>query len=123
MRDAGWIVPEWPAPGRVQALMTTRSGGVSLGPYASLNLGLKVNDGPQAVAANRARLREALPAEPRWLNQVHGNRVVEAEQVDEPVEADAAVSRTPGTVCAGQNTAASCSAPSAPLSVKAPVKK
>ena len=60
MRDAGWIVPEWPAPGRVQALMTTRSGGVSLGPYASLNLGLKVNDDPQAVAANRARLREAL---------------------------------------------------------------
>lgn len=100
MRDPGWITPDWPAPAKVKALMTTRSGGTSAGPYASLNLGLKVNDAPDAVAANRARLRACLPAEPAWLNQVHGNRVVEADTLDAPVDADAAVARNPGTVCA-----------------------
>jgi YfiH family protein len=95
-----WIVPDWPAPPAVRALVTTRNGGVSQGPYASLNLGLKVNDDPQAVTRNRALLRAHLPAEPRWIAQVHGNRVVDADRFEGLPEADAAVSRTPGTVCA-----------------------
>jgi len=33
-----WIVPDWPAPGRVRAFVTTRAGGVSAGDYASMNL-------------------------------------------------------------------------------------
>ena len=35
-----WIEPDWPAPPRVRGLVTTRNGGVSTGPYASMNLGL-----------------------------------------------------------------------------------
>ncbi|WP_181243256.1 laccase domain-containing protein, partial [Chromobacterium subtsugae] len=67
-----WLAADWPAPARVRTLATTRQGGVSQAPYASLNLGAHVGDAPDAVAANRARLRDELPAEPAWLNQVHG---------------------------------------------------
>ena len=59
-----WIVPDWHAPAHVRALITTRAGGVSREPYASLNLGLRTADDPQAVAANRQRLRACLPEEP-----------------------------------------------------------
>ena len=50
------IVPDWPAPRHVKALVTTRAGGVSAGPYASLNLGFATADNADAVARNRARL-------------------------------------------------------------------
>jgi len=95
------ILPDWPAPGRVRAVSTTRHGGVSLSPYDSLNLGDHVGDAPEQVAANRRRLRQVLElaAEPAWLNQVHGNTVVAAEQVTAPVEADAACTRQAGPVC------------------------
>ena len=101
MRDPhpDWIVPEWPAPEGVRSLITTRNGGVSGGPCASFNVGLRAGDDPQAVAANRAQLRELLPQEPRWLKQVHGARVVAADSVTTPPEADASVAREPGTVC------------------------
>lgn len=102
MRDLppDWIVPDWPVAARVKAFVTTRNGGVSPAPYASLNLGLRVSDDPATVERNRALVRKHLPAEPRWLKQVHGNLVVEAGSVEQPVEADAATSRTPDTVCA-----------------------
>lgn len=99
MTPFDWITPDWPAPPRVRALVTTRSGGVSIGPYASLNLGIAVNDDPKAVAENRARVRAHLPEEPRWLKQVHGAAVVAGESVSALVEADASVTRTPGVVC------------------------
>jgi YfiH family protein len=95
-----WIVPDWPAPAGVNALITTRAGGVSTGPFASLNLGMRAGDDPQAVAANRARLNALLPQSPRWLRQVHGSLVVEADALSEEPEADAAIARQPGTVCA-----------------------
>jgi hypothetical protein len=94
-----FIVPEWPAPPGVRALVTTRGGGVSRGAYASLNLGDHVGDDAQAVACNRALLRQHLPAEPRWLRQVHGTRCVVAEEAAGNEEADAAASFRPGTVC------------------------
>lgn len=97
---ADWIVPDWPVPQRIGAFVTTRNGGVSSGPYASLNLGQRVNDEPAVVERNRALLRKHLPGDPCWLMQVHGNRVVDAAAVRQPVEADAAISRTAGTVCA-----------------------
>lgn len=99
MTPFDWITPDWPAPPRVRALVTTRSGGVSIGPHASLNLGIAVNDDPKAVAENRARVRAHLPEEPRWLKQVHGAAVVAGESVSALVEADASVTRTPGVVC------------------------
>ena len=93
------IIPDWPAPARVKSLMTTREGGVSLASWASLNLGDHVGDDPAHVAANRARLRQTLPAEPGWLRQVHSARVVELGRESNP-EADAAFTREPGQVCA-----------------------
>jgi YfiH family protein len=94
------IVPEWPAPASVRALFTTRAGGVSQGPFASLNLGDHVGDAPARVAENRARLRSRLPAEPRWLRQAHGTRVARVDQPNFDGTADGAVSREPGVVCA-----------------------
>jgi YfiH family protein len=93
------IVPDWPVPARVKSLMTTRAGGVSQAPWSSLNLGDHVGDEPAHVAANRARLRQHLPAEPGWLRQVHSARVVELGREANP-EADAAFTREPGQVCA-----------------------
>ena len=70
-----WIIPEWPAPANVHAVMTTRAGGVSRAPYAGFNLAGHVDDDPAAVAENRRLLRQWLPTEPLWLNQVHGVEV------------------------------------------------
>lgn len=85
----------------MRAVCTTRAGGVSAGPYASLNLGDRVGDDPACVARNRALLRArlALPAEPLWLAQVHGCEVA-LSGTDRPgCEADAAIARAPGQVC------------------------
>lgn len=93
------ILPDWPAPARVKCLMTTRAGGVSQAPWGSLNLGDHVGDDPAHVAANRARLRRQLPAEPGWLRQVHSARVVELGRETDR-EADAVLTRQPAQVCA-----------------------
>jgi YfiH family protein len=84
----------------VRACTTTRAGGVSEGPWASLNLGDHVDDDPAAVAANRARLAGelALPREPQWLRQVHGTRVRAPDA--EADCADACFEDRPGRVCA-----------------------
>ncbi|MDD3352736.1 peptidoglycan editing factor PgeF [Zoogloea sp.] len=95
-----FISPDWPAPVRVRALSTTRAGGVSQAPYASLNLGTHVGDRPEAVAENRRLLAAHLPAEPCWLNQVHGARVVDAAGPGGLPDADAAFARETGQVCA-----------------------
>lgn len=98
-----WILPDWPAPRGVHAAITTRDGpGVSTGPYARFNLGLRSGDEAEAVASNRDALRHALdlPAQPRWLRQVHGATVAELgplASADEP-QADAAVAHLSGTV-------------------------
>lgn len=94
------IQPVWPAAPRVGALSTTRLGGVGKPPYADFNLGDHVGDDPEAVTANRARLRALLPSEPVWLKQVHGTRVVLADNEGGIPEADASVAFEPGTVCA-----------------------
>jgi len=99
--EPDWIVPDWPAPARVKALVTTRAGGFSTGAYAGLNLGSRTGDDAGTIARNRARLRDAVPNEPRWLKQVHGNKVVDADALmTDAQEADASVARSPGTVCA-----------------------
>jgi hypothetical protein len=95
-----WIVPDWPAPERVRALITTRAGGVSSGKFASLNLGARVGDDPQRVARNRAILRACLPAEPAWIKQVHGTAVIDAARATPGTEADGVVTRLAGSVCA-----------------------
>lgn len=92
------LVPDWPAPPGVSALVTTREGGVSAGRYASLNLAAHVGDDPEAVRRNRGILGRILPSEPAWLDQRHTTTVSDAGVSG--CVADAAVTRTPGTVCA-----------------------
>jgi YfiH family protein len=77
------------------ALFTTRLGGVSEGPYASLNVGLLTDDDPERVAANRERVRAHVGA--RRLaqgRQVHGTRVVVDGEGGE--DADGQVTTRPG---------------------------
>jgi hypothetical protein len=101
-----WIVPEWPAPANVRALITTRAGGVSKGPWGApgrgggLNLGFGSGDAAEDVRANRERLRAHLPSEPRWLKQVHGATIVDAERIVDPPEADASTALAANVVCA-----------------------
>jgi len=99
-----WIVPDWPAAPQVRAVSTTRHGGFSRGPYTSMNPATHVDDDPATVLANRKALQQVLqlPAEPRWLQQVHGTTVLEAGEpveADEVPVADAAYCSQPGVVC------------------------
>lgn len=77
----------------------TRRGGVSRGPYASLNLSTSTGDAPEAVAENRRRATDAFGTDPtRWagVHQVHGRRVVDVREAGDDVEADAIVCAEPG---------------------------
>ena len=74
------IDPDWQAPAGVHALVTTR------------------DFGDLADEGVRRKLRALLPADPLWLHQVHGTRVVDLDQ-DSSREADGALTRNPGTVC------------------------
>ena len=95
-----FIRPDWPAPANVRSLQTTRGGGSSPAPWLSLNLGDHVGDDPARVDANRELLRGYLPSAPVWLRQVHGVVVAEIDQAILLPEADAAVARQAGHVCA-----------------------
>jgi YfiH family protein len=82
MAGDAFIIPDWPAPQRVRALITTRAAG------------------DQASNDGRVFLRAHLPAEPLWLRQVHGTRVVDAANARPNEEADAAVAHGTGPVLA-----------------------
>ena len=76
---SAWLAADWPAPDKVRAFTTLRSGpGVSVAPFDRFNLGARCGDEPDAVARNRQTLIEqaGLPAAPNWLRQVHGTQVV-----------------------------------------------
>lgn len=97
--------PTWAAAGRpagVGAACSTRAGGSSRGPWASLNLGGACGDEAARVLANRAAFAQALGATPVWLRQVHGPRVLQLD-ADSPgaelPEADAAWTREKGIAC------------------------
>lgn len=102
MSAAEFIRPDWPAPANVGAASSTRIGGVSAAPFDGFNVGDHVGDDPAAIASNRAALvdRLGLPGEPRWLQQMHGTRVVHAAGVEADRVADACWSDRPGDVCA-----------------------
>ncbi|QPK62488.1 peptidoglycan editing factor PgeF [Methylomonas sp. LL1] len=97
-----WIKPDWPLPEGVHAATTLRGGGASSGAYASLNPAAHVDDDPDHVETNRKIIRDMLqlPAEPVWLQQVHGTRVIKADQAQGLEQADASFTDQPGTVCA-----------------------
>ncbi len=100
--NAAGIPAEWPAPANVVAGTTLRSGGVSQGEFATLNLAAHVGDDPVSVKENRRRFQVnwALPKDPVWLRQVHGTRVALGDSVLTQPEADAIVAREVGVVCA-----------------------
>jgi YfiH family protein len=104
-----WLRCDWAAPRGVGIAATTRAGGVSAPPFGAadgacsgLNLGAHVGDDPAAVAANRARLAASLPGPVRWLDQVHGVDVHDADTAEPsaPPRADAAVTTRPDRVLA-----------------------
>ncbi|HDS74319.1 MAG TPA: laccase domain-containing protein, partial [Firmicutes bacterium] len=83
LRNIG--IPLWQSPllsaiPNVRHGFTTRLGGVSTGPYESLNLSLNVGDNPDNVLENRRRLAQTLNLEPRSIclqQQVHGADVID----------------------------------------------
>src|SRR5438128_5442594 len=89
--------------GRV--LFTTRRGGVSRGPYTSLNLGLWTDDDRDRVLANRARvaaatgIRDVAPAQGLQVHQAHVRRVADpADAAGEPEPADGQATALPDVV-------------------------
>lgn len=95
----GGLWPDWPAPGGVRALMSTRLGGAGKPPFDTLNLALDPLD--PAADENRRRFVKALGVQPRWLHQVHGADVVVLDHAPAGVlKADASVSLNPAVACA-----------------------
>ncbi|MEG3767737.1 polyphenol oxidase family protein, partial [Alteromonas sp. 14N.309.X.WAT.G.H12] len=90
------ITPRWSIPDNVFAYSTTRAGGHSRGPYASLNVGKHVGDCEKIVDANR----RMLPHHDKliWLNQVHSDKCVTLPT--HCIDADAAISRDHRFACA-----------------------
>lgn len=105
MKDAGFLIPDWPAPPNIRAVVTTRAlPGASKPPFDRFNLASRCGDDPVAVIANREALIEALtlPEPPRWTRQVHGCEVYDADAIlaDAEPTADASVTRIAGRVLA-----------------------
>lgn len=104
-----WLLPEG-LPTQVGAVMSTRAGGVSEGPCAGLNLRPATLpratwDEPAHIAENQRRFALALQgAQPVYLSQVHGTRVLRLSRADLPLEgvhpeADAVITTEPGLAC------------------------
>jgi polyphenol oxidase len=75
-------VIRWDAPGPYQVVFSTRRGGVSEGPYASLNLGRRTGDDVVRVDENRRRVCAEIDADAAQLAlnyQMHSARINRAE--------------------------------------------
>lgn len=100
--EHGWLVPRWPAPAGVRAVMTTREPGLGSPPYQGYNLASHVGDDPGTVARHREMFATALGAQPVFLDQVHGTTVVPLSRATLPAlppRADAAWTAEPGLAC------------------------
>jgi polyphenol oxidase len=102
--SAAYLTPDWHVPRAVRAAFTLRAGGVSAAPFDTLNSAEHVGDRASQVAENRRRIGAtlALPAEPAWLDQVHGSAVLDLDRTPAPRPADAAITRSPRRVCVVQ---------------------
>ena len=96
-----YFVPNWPLPAGVACAITLRTGGVSKEPFLSNNLATHVGDDHLLVKSNRESLQKqlSLPEEPSWLDQVHGNRVINCAEISKDNRADGSFSKTRGEVC------------------------
>ncbi len=99
MSEIKYLIPQWGAPNSVQAIFTTRRGGVSKGAHESLNLSYAVGDENKHVSCNRALIKKSLPSAPIWVRQVHGSKLVQAEYSEPTTEADALYTQQQRTVC------------------------
>lgn len=99
---SSYIKPNWPAPNTIKAYCSTRIDGFSKPPYQSFNLGDHVEDETIAVKKNRAKLHEELnlPSSCLWLQQVHGNTVINTEDWQKNINADGSYSHEAKKVCA-----------------------
>ena len=100
-----WIESKWSVPTNLHAGTSTRLYGVSQGDYESLNLGDHLDDDQQAVITNRKYLVDlhGLPSEPLWLQQEHGNNIINLDNFDPDNVtnniADGVFTTKPGIVC------------------------
>lgn len=95
------LLEQWQWPVAIRAVFSSRTGGVSEGPFSSLNLSTGVGDDPRAVAQNRRRLAAAAgfdPAACARVQQVHGRQVCTVPGPGAWGEADALITSVPGTV-------------------------
>jgi YfiH family protein len=87
----------------IKSIQSTRLGGVSEEPYASMNLGINTEDKHVAENLKLIAYKGKLPHSPVFLSQVHGNHVVEyiqAPQKHGEHDADACFTRKENVVCA-----------------------
>jgi len=106
LESGAWVVRIRPLeealPG-LTAAFTTRVGGVSAGPWNSLNLGLHVGDTPEAVGENRRRVFAGLDLDPESLvtaEQVHGDVVARARDPGRHRATDGLITSVPGLTLA-----------------------
>ena len=97
---SNFFIPNWPAPLHIKSIQTLREGGKSAGKYNSFNLATHVNDDINSVSFNRELLDQFLPSPPHWLNQAHGNDVVELPS--STFNADASYTKDKNIVCVVQ---------------------
>jgi YfiH family protein len=89
----------WDVPGPYEVAFSTRHGGVSEGPYESLNLGILTRDGPENAQENRRRLCDAMGTDAERLamnRQVHSTTVNRAVAGERGREGDGLWSDEPG---------------------------
>ncbi|KGQ70762.1 hypothetical protein A1D23_12255 [Chelonobacter oris] len=96
-----WIKADWRLPANIKTLSSQRSGGVSVSPYDSFNLGNHVGDEASAVTANRLLLIQegSLPQAPLFLNQIHSTTVIELPTEEALPDADAVYTNQAEQVC------------------------
>ena len=81
------------------SVFTTRRNGASLAPYESLNLAQHVGDSAETVALNRELLSK-ITGPIQFMNQVHGDEVVEVKSIGDDPTCDALITRAPGIALA-----------------------
>ena len=81
------------------SVFTTRRNGASLAPYESLNLAQHVGDNAESVATNRQLLAK-ITGPVQFMNQVHGNEVVEVKTLGDDSTCDALITTLPGIALA-----------------------
>lgn len=97
-----FITPNWAAPAHIHACSTTRTGGLSEGVFAGLNLGLHVGDDVQMVEKNRFLLSKYFPHAPDffWLNQTHSCNLIKLEALNiNSINADASWTNSKKYTC------------------------